>query len=167
MEYKWVIEYDYNEKIVEDIARELAVPAIMARILLNRQVDSFEKAYQFFRPDLENLHDPFLFEEMEKAVERLLEALQQGENILVYGDYDVDGVSSAALVYLVLSRMVGSRVSYYIPDRMTEGYGLSSKSIRDAAENGFSLIVTVDCGGTAVEGEKLAKEMCMDTIVCG
>ena len=166
MEYKWVIDYDYNEKIVEDIARELAVPSIMARILLNRQVDSFEKAYQFFRPDLENLHDPFLFEDMEKAVERLVEALQQGENILVYGDYDVDGVSSAALVYLVLSRMVGSRVSYYIPDRMTEGYGLSSKSIRDAAENGISLIVTVDCGVTAVEEIRLAKELGMDTIVC-
>ena len=166
MEYKWVIDYDYNDKIVEDIARELAVPSIMARILLNRQVDSFEKAYQFFRPDLENLHDPFLFEDMEKAVERLVEALQQGENILVYGDYDVDGVSSAALVYLVLSRMVGSRLSYYIPDRMTEGYGLSSKSIREAAENGISLIVTVDCGVTAVEEIKLAKELGMDTIVC-
>jgi single-stranded-DNA-specific exonuclease len=166
MEYKWVIDYDYDEKIVEDIARELAVPEIMARILLNRQVDSFEKAYQFFRPDLENLHDPFLFEDMEKAVERLHQALHKGENILIYGDYDVDGVSSAALLYLVLSRMVGSRVTYYIPDRMTEGYGLSSKSIREAAENEISLIVTVDCGVTAVEEIKLAKELGMDTIVC-
>jgi single-stranded-DNA-specific exonuclease len=103
---------------------------------------------------------------MEKAVERLVEALQQGENILVYGDYDVDGVSSAALVYLVLSRMVGSRISYYIPDRMTEGYGLSGKSIREAAENGISLIVTVDCGVTAVEEIRLASELGMDTIVC-
>ena len=166
MEYKWVIDYDYDEKIVEDIAKELAVPEIMARILLNRQVDSFEKAYQFFRPDLENLHDPFLFEDMDKAVARLHQALHKGENILIYGDYDVDGVSSAALLYLVLSRMVGSRVTYYIPDRMTEGYGLSSKSIREAAENGISLIVTVDCGVTAVEEIKLAKELGMDTVVC-
>ncbi len=154
------------KKIVEDIARELAVPAIMARILLNRQVDSFEKAHQFFRPDLENLHDPFLFEDMEKAVERLHQALHEGENILIYGDYDVDGVSSAALLYLVLSRLVGSKVSYYIPDRMTEGYGLSSKSIREVASNGNKLLITVDCGVTAVEEIKLAKELGMDTIVC-
>lgn len=166
MEYKWVIDYDYDEKIVENIARELAVPTIMARILLNRQVDSFEKAYQFFRPDLENLHDPFLFEDMEKAVDRLYQALHRGENILVYGDYDVDGVSSAALLYLVLSRLVGSKVSYYIPDRMTEGYGLSSKSIREVASNGNTLLITVDCGVTAVEEIKLAQKLGMDTIVC-
>jgi len=99
-------------------------------------------------------------------VVRLHHALHTGENILVYGDYDVDGVSSAALMYLVLSRMVGSKISYYIPDRMTEGYGLSSKNIREAAENGVNLVVTVDCGVTAVEEIRLAKELGMDTIVC-
>jgi single-stranded-DNA-specific exonuclease len=166
MEYKWVLGCDYDEEIVEDISRELAVPPIMARILLNRQIDSFDKAYYFFRPDLENLHDPYLMNGMDKAVERLHRALHTGENILVYGDYDVDGVSSAAILYLVLSRMVGSKVSYYIPDRMTEGYGLSGKSIREAAENGVSLIVTVDCGVTAVDEIKLARELGMDTVVC-
>ncbi len=166
MEYKWVLGCDYDEEIVKDIAKELAVPSIMARILLNRQIDSFEKAYNFFRPDLENLHDPYLMKDMDKAVDRLHRALHTGENILIYGDYDVDGVSSAALVYLVLSRMVGTKISYYIPDRMTEGYGLSSKSIRDVVSNGVSLIVTVDCGVTAIEEIKLAKELGTDVIVC-
>ena len=154
MEYKWVVDCDYDEKLIEEIAKELAVPPIMAQILLNRQIDSFDKAYTFFRPELENLYDPFLMKDMEKAVERLHRGLLTGENILIYGDYDVDGVSSAALLYLVLSRMVGSKISYYIPDRMTEGYGLSSKSIQEAAENEINLIVTVDCGVTAVVKRK-------------
>ncbi len=166
MEYKWVQDCDYDEEIVHDIAKELAVPPIMARILLNRHIDSFDKAYSFFRPDLENLHDPYLMKDMDKAVERLHQALLSGENILVYGDYDVDGVSSAALVYLVLSRMVGPKVSYYIPDRITEGYGLSDKGIREAAESSVSLIVTVDCGVTAIQEIQLAKELGMDTVVC-
>lgn len=166
MEYNWILGCDYDEETVEKIARELAVPHTMARVLLNRQIDSFEKARVFFRPDLENLHDPFLMRDMDKAVDRLHRALSSGEKILVYGDYDVDGVCGASLLYLVLSRMVGSKVSYYIPDRMTEGYGLSDASIRNAAEKGTSLIVTVDCGITAVEEIRLANELGMDTIVC-
>jgi single-stranded-DNA-specific exonuclease len=166
MEYKWVQDCDYDQKIVDEIATELAVPPIMARILLNRQIDSFEKAHTFFRPDLENLYDPFLMKDMDKGVERLHRALLNGENILVYGDYDVDGVCSASLLYLVLSRMVGPKVSYYIPDRITEGYGLSDKSIKEAAENGVNLIVTVDCGVTAIEEVQLANDLGMDTVVC-
>ncbi|MEJ2051083.1 MAG: hypothetical protein P8Y60_14810 [Calditrichota bacterium] len=92
MEYKWVQDCDYNEELVDEIAKELAVPPIMARILLNRQIDSFEKARNFFRPELENLYDPYLMKDMDKAVDRLHHALHTGENILVYGDYDVDGV---------------------------------------------------------------------------
>ncbi len=166
MEYKWVFDYDYDEEDIARIASELAVPRVMARILLNRQIDSFEKARVFFRPDLENLHDPFLMKDMDVAVDRLTHALENGEKILVYGDYDVDGVSAASLLYLVLSRLVGTRVTYYIPDRMTEGYGLSEKGIREAAEKGVSLIITVDCGVTAVEEIRLARELGMDTIVC-
>lgn len=166
MEYKWVQDCDYNEDLVDEIAKELAVPSILARILLNRQIDSFDKARNFFRPELENLYDPYLMKDMDKAVDRLHQALHNGENILVYGDYDVDGVSSAALMYLVLSRMVGSKISYYIPDRMTEGYGLSDKNIREAAANGVNLVVTVDCGVTAIDEIRLADELGMDTIVC-
>jgi single-stranded-DNA-specific exonuclease len=165
MEYKWVVDCDYDEELIEEIAKELAVPPIMARILLNRQIDSFDKAKTFFRPDLENLYDPFLLKDMDKAVDRLHKGLLTGENILIYGDYDVDGVSSAALLYLVLSRMVGSKISYYIPDRMTEGYGLSKNSIQEAADNDINLIVTVDCGVTAVEEVRLANELGMDIIV--
>lgn len=165
MEYKWELNYDYDENAVAQIARELAVPEVLARVLLNRRISSFEKARVFFRPDLENLYDPFLMKDMDKAVDRLHHALENGERILVYGDYDVDGVSSASLLYLVLSRLVGSRVSYYIPDRMTEGYGLSGKSIREAAESGVSLIVTVDCGVTAVDEIRLGNKLGMDIIV--
>jgi len=157
MEYKWVFNCDYDEETINKIARELAVPTILARVLLNRKIDSFDKARIFFRPDLENLHDPFLMRDMDKAVDRLYHALSSGENILIYGDYDVDGVCGASLLYLVLSRLVGPKVSYYIPDRMTEGYGLSEGSIRD---------ITVDCGITAVDEIRLAKELGMDTIVC-
>ncbi len=166
MEYKWSINCDYDEEDVNRIAKELAIPKTLARILLNRQIDSFEKARVYFRPDLEHLYDPFLMKDMDKAVERLHRALQTGEKILIYGDYDVDGVSGASLLYLVLSRMVGSRIIYYIPDRMTEGYGLSDKGVREAAEQGVSLIVTVDCGITAVDEIRLAAELGMDTIVC-
>jgi len=106
MEYKWVFNCDYDEETINKIARELAVPTILARVLLNRKIDSFDKARIFFRPDLENLHDPFLMRDMDKAVDRLYHALSSGENILIYGDYDVDGVCGASLLYLVLSRLV-------------------------------------------------------------
>jgi single-stranded-DNA-specific exonuclease len=165
MEYKWVFDCDYSAEDIDKIATELAVPPVLARILLNRQINSFEKAHVYFRPDLENLHDPYLMKDMDKAVDRLHHALHSGEKILVYGDYDVDGVSGASLLYLVLSRMVGSKVSYYIPDRMTEGYGLSEKGIREAAESGVSLIVTIDCGITAVDEIRLALELGMETVV--
>lgn len=166
MEYKWVFNCDYDEEDVTKIARDLAVPPVLGKILLNRQIDSFEKARIYFRPDLENLYDPFLMKDMNQAVDRLYHALHAGEKILVYGDYDVDGVSGASLLYLVLSRLVGSKVSYYIPDRMTEGYGLSEGSIREAAQREVALIVTVDCGITAVDEIRLAGELGMHTVVC-
>ncbi len=166
MEYKWVVNYDYEDEEVERLAKELGVPAILARILLQRGVDNFEKARVFFRPDLEALHDPFLMKDMDVAVERLHQALQSGEKILIYGDYDVDGVSSAALLYLALSRLVGPKVSYYIPDRLTEGYGLSNVGIDYAAQQGVSLIVSVDCGVTAINEVKYANEVNVDVIVC-
>ncbi len=165
MEYKWVTDCDYDEEEINKIAKELAVPPVLARVLLNRKIDSFEKARVYFRPDLESLYDPYLMKDMDKAVDRLYRALHSGENILIYADYDVDGVSSAALMYLVLSRMVGSKVSYHIPDRITEGYGLSKSAIEEAAQNGVSLIITVDCGITAVEEIRRANELGMDVIV--
>ena len=166
MEYKWVLDCDYDEEKIAQIAKDLAVPPVFARVLLNRQIDTFEKARIYFRPELENLHDPYLMKDMDRAIDRLHRALLSGEKILINGDYDVDGVSGAALLYLVLSRLVGQKVSYYIPDRMSEGYGLSEKAIDLAAAKGVSLIITVDCGITAVDEIRLAREKGIDTIVC-
>lgn len=166
MEYKWVIHHDVDEEDVEALVEELGIPHVLSRILLKRGVDNFEKAQVYFRPTLEQLHDPFLMKDMDIATERLHRALESGENIQVYGDYDVDGVSGCTLLYLVLSRMVGSKVSYYIPDRISEGYGLSSEAMRESAEKGVNLIVTVDCGVTAVEEIRYARELGIDVIVC-
>ena len=166
MKSRWVIDHDFDDVAVDHLAKELAVPAVLSRILLKRGIDNFDKARVYFRPDLEHLHDPFLMKGMSAAVERLHQALTKGEKILVFGDYDVDGVCSASLLYLVLSRMVGSKVSYYIPDRMTEGYGLSKDSVRRFAEEGGSLIITIDCGVTAVAEIQLANELDLEVIVC-
>ena len=166
MDYKWVIDCDYNEEDVERLSRELGVPHLLSRILLKRGIDSFEKARSYFRPSLEDLYDPFLMKDMDKAIQRLYQALESGEKILVYGDYDVDGVSGASLLYLALSQLVGPKVSYYIPDRMTEGYGLSRKGIDEAHNNHVSLIVTVDCGVTAVDEIAYANQLGIDVIVC-
>ncbi len=165
MDYKWVIDCDYNEEDVDRLSKELGIPDLLSKILLKRGIDSFEKARQYFRPDLEALHDPYLMKDMDVAVDRLVRALENGEKIMIYGDYDVDGVSGASLLYLVLSQLVGPKVSYYIPDRITEGYGLSIKSIDEIAEQGVSLIVTIDCGVTAVEEIAHANSLGIDVIV--
>ncbi|RMG26478.1 MAG: single-stranded-DNA-specific exonuclease RecJ, partial [Methanobacteriota archaeon] len=166
MEYKWIIDKEIDEADVEALAEELGIPLVLSRILLKRGIDDFEKAQVYFRPTLEHLHDPFLMKDMDKATARLHQALANGENILIYGDYDVDGVSGCTLLYLALSRMVGSKVSYYIPDRLSEGYGLSPESVKEIAERGVNLIVTVDCGVTAVEEVRLANSLGMEVIVC-
>ena len=166
MEQRWVIDDEIEEGAIADLAKELGIPAILSRILLKRGIDCFDKARPYFRPDLQHLHDPYIMRDMDLAVDRLHKALSTGENILVYGDYDVDGVCSCTLLYLVLSKMVGTKVSYYIPDRINEGYGLSNNSIQEHADNGVSLIITIDCGVTAVDEIAFAKELGVDVIVC-
>jgi single-stranded-DNA-specific exonuclease len=166
MKFKWVIDDDYDEQAVDHLAQELGIPDVLALILLKRGIDCFDKARTYFRPDLEELHNPFLMKDMDIAVDRLHRALEKGEKILVYGDYDVDGVSGSSLFYLILSRMVGSKAMYYIPDRISEGYGLSKQPIQEYAEKGVSLILTIDCGVTAVEEIRFAKELGVDVVVC-
>jgi single-stranded-DNA-specific exonuclease len=166
MKFKWVIDDDYDEQAVGHLAQELGIPDVLALILLKRGIDCFDKARTYFRPDLEELHNPFLMKDMDIAVDRLHRALEKGEKILVYGDYDVDGVSGSSLFYLILSRMVGSKAMYYIPDRISEGYGLSKQPIQEYAEKGVSLILTIDCGVTAVEEIRFAKELGVDVVVC-
>jgi single-stranded-DNA-specific exonuclease len=166
MEYRWVLDHHHDEEQIGNLAKELGIPKLLSRILLNRGICDFDEARTFFRPDLEKLHDPFLMKDMEKAVDRLNHALRKGEKILIFGDYDVDGVSGSSLLYLVLSSLVDSKVSYYIPDRISEGYGLSRKGIEEAIEQGISLIITIDCGVTAIDEIKYARENGIDVVVC-
>lgn len=166
MEYQWVLDHHHDEEQIGNLAKELGIPKLLSRILLNRGICDFDEARTFFRPDLEKLHDPFLMKDMDKAVDRLTHALRKGEKILIFGDYDVDGVSGSSLLYLVLSSLVDSKVSYYIPDRISEGYGLSRKGIEEAIEQGISLIITIDCGVTAIDEIKYARENSIDVVVC-
>ncbi|MGH1365487.1 MAG: single-stranded-DNA-specific exonuclease RecJ [Calditrichia bacterium] len=165
MEHKWVLDDEFAEEDIERLAGELGVPRVLSHILLQRGVDCFDKAQTYFRPDLNELYDPYLMKDMDIAVKRLNEALSKGEKILVFGDYDVDGVSSCSLVYLVLAKLVGSKASYYIPDRIKDGYGLSKRAIEKARDDGISLIITVDCGVTAIEEVKHATECGVDIII--
>ncbi|MBW3469300.1 single-stranded-DNA-specific exonuclease RecJ [Arthrospiribacter ruber] len=150
---------------VTALAKEINVNSILANMLVNRGVDSFQKAKDFFRPDLDKLHDPFLMKDMDKAVERLSQAIERNEKILVYGDYDVDGTTSVAMMYGYLIQFY-KKVDFYIPDRYKEGYGISEKGVRFAAENDFKLIVSLDCGIKAIEKVKLGKELGVDFIIC-
>ncbi|WP_373522227.1 single-stranded-DNA-specific exonuclease RecJ [Aquiflexum sp.] len=165
MEYKWMIRDKANLETVESLGKEINVNLTLANMLVNRKIDSFQKAKDYFRPDLDKLHDPFLMKDMDKAVERLQAAIQKEEKILVYGDYDVDGTTSVALVFGYL-REFYPHVNFYIPDRYKEGYGISEKGVRFAAENNFKLIISLDCGIKALEKVALANELGVDFIIC-
>jgi len=151
--------------VKESLANELGISPILAQLLVQRGVDSFDKAKQFFRPQLTDLHDPFLMKDMDKAVDRLNNALQTKEHILVYGDYDVDGTTAVALVYKFLQQY-STNIGYYIPDRYGEGYGISHKSIDYAHENKYTLVIALDCGIKAVEKIEYAKTLGIEFIIC-
>lgn len=139
----------------------------MAKLLVQRGISTFDEAKAFFRPELSQLHDPFLIKDMDKAVERLNKALQKKENILIYGDYDVDGTTAVALVYKFLQNYVlPSQLDYYIPDRYKEGYGLSKEGIDYASEHNVKLVITLDCGIKAIERVEYAKSLGIDVIIC-
>jgi single-stranded-DNA-specific exonuclease len=165
MEYKWIIREKADLKAVESLGKEINLNQTLANMLVNRGVDTFQKAKDFFRPDPDKLHDPYLMKDMDKAVDRLALAIQREEKILVYGDYDVDGTTSVAMFYGFLKQFY-AHVSFYIPDRYKEGYGISEKGVRFAAENNFSLVVSLDCGIKAIEKVALAKELGVDFIIC-
>lgn len=152
-------------KTVESLSKEINVNPTLANMLVNRGVDTFQKAKDFFRPDLDKLHDPLLMKDMDKAVIRLASAIENEEKILVYGDYDVDGTTSVAMMYGYLSRFY-PHLDFYIPDRYKEGYGISEKGVRFAAENNFKLIISLDCGIKAISKVALAKELGVDFIIC-
>jgi single-stranded-DNA-specific exonuclease len=191
MNYNWNIRRltAQEEALQQQLERELNISSAAARMLVVRNIQSAEEARQFIRPSLDKLHDPFLMKDMDKAVERLHQAVTQGEKILIYGDYDVDGTTAVAVMYRFLSG-IGNRtampidnrnidnnsisdtryplpeIDYYIPDRYTEGYGVSTQGIDYAVAHGCGLIITLDCGIKAVEKVAYAKSKGIDVIIC-
>ena len=149
----------------ESLSKSLGVSKIISNLLVQRGIDSFNKSKNFFRPSLANLHDPFLMKDMKKAVDRISNAILQKQKILIYGDYDVDGTTSVAMLYSFLKKYAES-IDYYIPCRYSEGYGVSIKAIDYASENNFDLIIALDCGITAIEQVKHAKSLNIDFIIC-
>lgn len=165
VESKWNIKEASNPELVDRLAAELGIDKILADLLVKRGVTDFEQARAFFRPSLDKLHDPFLMKDMDVAVERLRKAIISKEQILVYGDYDVDGTTAVALVYSFIRRFT-NQVDFYIPDRYDEGYGVSIKGIDKAAAIGSKLIITLDCGIKAIEKVEYAKTKGIDIIIC-
>ncbi len=164
---KWIYSElsDEEKQLKEQLAHELSINPILSQLLVQRGITNFEEARAFFRPDLNNLHDPFLMKDMDLAVKRLTKAMQLNEKILIYGDYDVDGTTSVSLVYRFLIKFY-SNLDFYIPDRYNEGYGISMKGIKFAEDNGFSLVIALDCGIKAIEKVKHAKTLGIDFIIC-
>lgn len=167
MIYKWTYEEPTADETAAAtaLAREVNIHPALGRLLLKRGIKTAAEARRFFRPQLSDLHDPFLMNDMQVAVDRLNQALGRKEHIMVYGDYDVDGCTAVALVYKFLSQFY-SNVDFYIPDRYEEGYGISRKGINFAAEMGVKLIIVLDCGIKAVEEVAYAREKGIDFIIC-
>jgi len=165
MEFRWQVLNNYDSESINEYADQLNSPPVLAKILLNRGIENIETARRFLKPELSHLHDPFLLAGMQDAVERIAAAISNKEKILIHGDYDVDGTTATSML-LLFFRNLGQSVDFYIPDRLLEGYGLSEKGMVFAKENGFGLIITVDCGITAVDEVKLANELGIDVIIC-
>ena len=161
---QWQYKPEPDSEIVKKLQNELNIPHKNAFLLAQRGITNFEEARRFFRPQLEDLHDPFLMKDMDKAITRLTHALNNNEKILIYGDYDVDGTTAVSIVYSYLKDFY-DRVDTYIPDRYTEGYGVSVQGIDFAAENNFSLVIALDCGTKAVDKIAYAKNKGVDFII--
>lgn len=175
MDKRWKIKAPAPAETVERLSKELNINSVAAALLIQRGITTYDQAKLFFRPELEHLPDPFLMKDMDKAVARIEKAIASGEKILIYGDYDVDGTTSVALVYSFFKQQslstsgregVGSLLDYYIPDRYKEGYGISTAGIDFAAENNFSLIIALDCGIKAIDKIEYANKKSIDFIIC-
>lgn len=166
MEYQWELTPKPKKKQLESLKSSLGITEFIAQLLIQRGVATFDEAREFFRPSLDDLHDPYLMKDMDKAVERISSALEEGEKILIYGDYDVDGTTSVALMHTFLSHFYADNINYYIPDRYEEGYGVSFQGVNYAIDNGFSLIIALDCGIRAHEKVDFAKKKGVDFIIC-
>jgi len=164
MERRWVVKNKGDTEIVAELSRALNISSLLASLLVHREVSSFGEAKDFFRPKLLQLHDPFLMKDMDIAVERIEMAIRDREKILVYGDYDVDGTTAVALVYTFL-KSIYKEVGFYIPDRYSEGYGISKAGVDYAEENDFSLVIALDCGIKAVDNIAYAAEKNIEFII--
>ena len=162
---RWTLKPKPAEEKIKHLAQVLNVEEFIATLLIQRGIETFEEAKLFFRPSLDDLHDPYLMKDMDKAVERIEKAIANQENILVFGDYDVDGTTAVSLVSSYL-RTYYPNVATYIPDRYAEGYGVSYKGIDFADDNGFSLIIALDCGIKSIDHVAYAKERNIDFIIC-
>ena len=166
IEKRWVVKPQGNPKAVAAMAAATGISPVLANLLVQRGIDTLDKAKKFFNPQLSDLHDPFLMKDMDKAVERVERAVRNREKIMVYGDYDVDGTTAVALVYKFLRQIGHKDLLFYIPDRYTEGYGISTKGIDHAARKGATLIIALDCGIKAIEKVDYAKRKGVDFIIC-
>ncbi|MFV7235110.1 single-stranded-DNA-specific exonuclease RecJ [Flavobacterium sp. ZB4R12] len=162
---RWTLKSKPSEDTVKHLAQALNVKDFVATLLVQRGIENFEDAKRFFRPSLDDLHDPYLMKDMEKAVERIEKAIENQENILVFGDYDVDGTTAVSLVSSYL-RTYYPNIATYIPDRYNEGYGISFTGIDFADDNGFSLIIALDCGIKSIDHVAYAKKRNIDFIIC-
>lgn len=164
MEKQWKL-LEADETAVQQLEKKLGIHPVFCRLLVQRGITTAQQAKQFFQPELKQLHDPFLMKDMDRAVERLERAIQNNEKILLFGDYDVDGTTAIALLYSFLQHH-HPNLDYYLPDRYKEGYGLSFEGIEYAHENHIKLLITLDCGITALDQVQRANEYGMDVIIC-
>lgn len=165
MQKRWSIKEKPDEVAIKKLSAELNIDDVLSTLLLHRGISNMDEAKYFFRPDINHLHDPFLMQDMEKAVLRIEQAFNANEKILIYGDYDVDGTTSVALVYSFFKKY-HPNLDYYIPDRYKEGYGISTQGIDFARENGFTLIIALDCGIKSIDKIEYANELGIDFIIC-
>lgn len=163
---RWTLLPDGDSELVESLAQQLGIEWKLANMLVQRGVKTFEEARSFFRPSLSELHDPYLMKDMNKAVDRILLALESDETIMIYGDYDVDGTTSVALLYSFFRELCPERLHFYIPDRYAEGYGISFRGIDVAEELGCTLIIALDCGIRSVDKVDYASNKGIDFIIC-
>lgn len=162
---KWTIDGSTDSYRVLQFARDLNIPVTLSKILISRGIQNKAEAKDFFMPDFEKLHDPFLMKDMEKAVNRLLEVIENREEILIFGDYDVDGTSGVSMFHIFLNEL-GVPNQVFIPDRFTDGYGLAKSGIDRAQEKNIKLIIAIDCGITACDKVDYAKSLGIDVIIC-
>ena len=162
---RWTLKAEPNLDTIRQLSKELSIDFSLSKLLVQRGIDDFGKAKKFFRPSLEDLHDPFLLKDMEFAVSRIEKAIENQENILVYGDYDVDGTTSVSMVSSYL-KTITPNINTYIPDRYKEGYGVSYQGIDFAVDHNISLIIALDCGIKAIEKVAYAAQKTIDFIIC-